>query len=248
MQLISKLAIYISREIKGKIGLFLGKDKVVLHGIRINLKHNNISPELRKFFYKGTYEGQEISILKKHLKMNDIIMEIGAGIGFLSTYCAKQIGSGKVFAYEANPFMIDKIKESYTSNKVSPTIKNLLLSDKEDSINFYLEKDFWSSSTVKRSDDAKCLKVKGIKINDEIKNINPTFLIIDIEGGEKELIPLIDFNNNRIQKILIEIHPHIIGEYEASKVLAYFVLNGFSLKFKDSIGDVFLFERMIYES
>jgi hypothetical protein len=114
---------------------------------------------------------------------------------------------------------------------------------KKENLDFYLEKNFWSSLTVKRSDDAKCVQVKSIDINEEINQVKPTFLIVDIEGGEKELIPMIDFKNNNIQKIIIEIHPHVIGEYKASKIIEYLIVNGFSMNFKETKGIVFMFER-----
>jgi len=123
--------------------------------------------------------------LEKVLGENDRVFEIGAGIGFLSTYCAKKIASDRVVAYEANPQMIDKIKETYKLNNVNPTINNAILMDKDGEINFYLEDDFWSSSMIKRSDNAKEVKVKIANINDELKKYNPNFLIIDIEGGKK---------------------------------------------------------------
>jgi len=234
---------YFQRMLMVKIRKLLKVKKMQLHGVWIELTHDNISPELKHFFYNGSYEGEEINILSKHLSNNDVVMEIGAGIGFLSTFCAKQLGSEKVFAYEANPFMIDKIKETYKLNSVSPTIKNTLLSNKEEDINFYLEKNFWSSSTVQRSKDAECVQVKSSDINNEIKKINPSFLIVDIEGGEKDLIPMIDFRNNIIKKIIIEIHPHVIGEKEASDLIAHIISQGFALNFKEIKGIVFMFER-----
>jgi len=241
--MIKKAIRYFMRMLKAKIRKILSVKKMQLRGVWVELTHDNISPELKHFFYNESYESEEIGILSKHLSSHDVVMEIGAGIGFLSTYCAKQIGSDKVFAYEANPFMIEKIKETYKLNSVEPVIKNTLLSNKEENINFYLEKNFWSSSTVKRSEDAECVQVKSSDINNEISQTKPTFLIVDIEGGEKDLIPMIDFKNNSIQKIIIEIHPHVIGEYESSKIIESVISQGFAINFKESKGIVFMFER-----
>jgi len=241
--MIKKAIKYFQRMLRAKIRKLLKVKKMQLNGVWVELTHDNISPELKDFFYNESYEGEEIGILSKHLSKDDVVMEIGAGIGFLSTFCAKQIGSDKVFAYEANPFMIDKIKETYKINNVSPTIKNTLLSNKEENINFYLEKNFWSSSTVQRSKDAECVQVKSTDINNEIEQIQPSFLIVDIEGGEKDLIPMIDFQKNNIKKIIIEIHPHVIGEKEASDLIAHIISKGFSLNFKETKGIVFMFER-----
>jgi len=37
-----------------------------------------------------------------------------------------------------------------------------------------------------------------------VQKINPTFLIIDIEGGEDELLKYADFHN--VRKLIIELH------------------------------------------
>ena len=106
-----KIRIFLVRSIKASFRSLFKVKSMTLHGVKLNLNHHNISPNLRTFFYNESYEGEEITILSKSLKDNDIVMEIGAGIGFLSTFCAQMIGSNRVYAYEANPFMIDKIKK-----------------------------------------------------------------------------------------------------------------------------------------
>lgn len=44
-----------------------------------------------------------------------------------------------------------------------------------------LKKNFWSSSSIKKCKESECFQVK-------IKNIKPTLLMIDIEGGKKDLM------------------------------------------------------------
>ena len=240
--MVIKLINYISKGIKKYYREVFNIKEMTLCGVKVNLTHNNICPELRRFFYNESYEREEIEILQRYLSDEDMVMEIGAGIGFLSTFCAQKLGSDKVVAYEANPFMIDKIEETYRLNKVEPIIQNTLLTDKESTMDFYLEKNFWSSSTIKRSERCKCIEVATKDINKELKRFKPTFLIIDIEGGEKDLIPIINFD--RINKIIIEIHPHVIGEYEASKIITYLISKRYSLNFKEMKGNVFMFEKI----
>lgn len=239
--LINKILFRIIRDIKFYYRKLFHVNDMSLSGVRVNLKHYNISSELKNFFYKEEYEKEELGILKRKLKQHDRVMEIGAGIGFLSTYCAKKIGDENVFAFEANPFIIDKIRETYALNNVNPSITNSLLSDREGSIGFYLEKNFWSSSTHKRSDSSRYVEVQTEDINQKIKTIDPSLLIVDIEGGEKELIPLIDFSKTNIRKIVIEIHPHVIGLRAASEVICKIVSEGFSLDFGLSGSRVFFF-------
>jgi hypothetical protein len=95
---------YFIKILRTKVRRLLNAKKMQLHGVWVELTHNNISPELKQFFYNESYEGEEIGILSKHLDLDkdDAVMEVGSGIGFLSTFYAKEIESAKVFAYEAN--------------------------------------------------------------------------------------------------------------------------------------------------
>jgi len=183
--MIQKVIKRAKQELKYRIRKVIKPDVIEIDGVKLNINHPSITDNLRDFFYNESYEGQEVRVLEKVLDKNDRVFEIGAGIGFLSTYCAKKIESDKVVAYEANPQMIEKIKETYKLNNVNPTINNIILIDKNGEISFYLEKDFWSSSMIKRSENAKEIKTRTSNINNEIKKDDSNFLIIDIEGGKR---------------------------------------------------------------
>jgi FkbM family methyltransferase len=218
--------------------------KISLHGVKLNVEHEGIPSELRRFFYLGSYEGDEVNILKKVLKPSDIVMEVGAGIGFLSAYCADAVGSARVYAYEANPNLISKIKQTYCLNNVEPEISNVLLTNNNTGTTiFYIEPSFWSSSTHRRSESAKAIDVPNVDINQEINRVNPTFLIVDIEGGEAEFIEQINFRDNMIQSIIIELHPHVIGDEKCSKIVAFLIKSGFKIVFSLSKGPVMLFTK-----
>lgn len=228
---------------KARIRDFFRVENLIIYGVKVNIEHPNISRNLKWFFYNESYEADEIELLQRCLQNTDVVMEIGAGIGFLSTYCSKLLGSDKVVCYEANPFMIDKINETYLKNDVNPTLHNCILSDVEGSETFFLQEEFWSSSTIQRSEDAIQTEVKKKDINKQIKFYSPSVLIMDIEGGEKDLVPVTDFASSTISKLIIEIHPHVIGRDAASRVIQNIIEQGFSINFELSSLNVLLFER-----
>jgi len=218
--------------------------KISLHGVKLNIEHESIPPALRRFFYLGSYEGDEVDILKRVLRPSDVVMEVGAGIGFLSAYCADVVGSGKVYAYEANPNLINKIKQTYCLNNVQPEVSNVLLTDNSvGATTFYIEPSFWSSSTHRRSEAAEAIDVPNVDINQEINRVNPSFLIVDIEGGEAEFIEQINFNDNMIQTVIIELHPHVIGNEKCSQIVAFLIKAGFSIVFNLSKAPVMLLSK-----
>jgi len=186
----------------------------------------HLTPELRDAIYKGRYERSEARCLTQVLKPADTVMEIGAGIGFLSTLAALRIGSDRVHAYEANPAMIPVINRTYTLNGVQPTLTNATLGAGDGTDEFFVEDNLTESSLFRRSDSAKVVSVPRLDINREIERIKPTILVIDIEGAEAELVPIIHWQ--QVEKVLIDLHPLIIGEERVSAVVAEIVAAGFA--------------------
>lgn len=209
----------IIERINSLINNFFQPKIINYYGCRLYLDKNLISKKIRKIIYNYSYELQEISILSKTLDSKDVVLEIGAGMGFVSIFCSKKIGSNSVFAYEANPKMIPLIEKNYLLNKVSPVINNVILDKENGVVDFYIESNFYSSSTIQRNKNSVKVKTKSRNINYELKDIKPNFLIIDIEGGEVELMNNILFQESCINKILIEVHPRIVGEDKINSII-----------------------------
>jgi FkbM family methyltransferase len=197
-------------------------------GVRLPLRHVLITPEIGKEIYFGDYERKEAEIVSQRLEQSDVVMEIGAGIGFLSAYCAMRIGSDRVFAYEANPALLEVINDTYSANGVRPTICNVMLGDGPGRARFFVEAEFWASTTVKENTrNSTEIEVEQVDLNAEIARVRPTFLIVDIEGGESDLFPLADLSH--IQKICVETHPHVLGNEGITRLLALLFERGFVL-------------------
>lgn len=182
---------------------------VTIAGIKIPIS-DRISGEPLKYLYMGSYENHELKLVKSQLQQDDLVMELGTGLGLISSYCAKKIGSDRVFTYEANPALEPDILHAYALNKVAPKYEICLLGEQPGQQTFYVGKEFWSSSIIKRDANFQEINVPVKSFNQEVRKINPTFLIIDIEGGEYELLKYADFHN--VRKLIIELHERVIGK------------------------------------
>lgn len=239
------MSIYVEHLVKNMLLLkrIIFRPKIIEnYGVKIN-DGDHISENIRRFIYSGGYESTEIKILSQVLYPTDKVLEIGSGLGFLTIFCAKRIGGKNIVTYEANSHLIDKIKENFSINNVNPNIQNGILGDANSETDFFIEDSFWSSSTIKRSNGAKVVKVKTKNINNVLLDTHSNFIIMDIEGGEKELIYKINFD--MVDKLLIEIHPHVIGNTQATKIIAYLFKKGFELDFTVSKDNVFYFTKYL---
>lgn len=196
-------------------------------GVRLPIKHPAITPPIQKDIFFGEYEAKEAELLQKKIAADDVVMEVGAGIGFLSALSAKAVGSERVFAYEANPQLMGIIKQVHTINGVAPTVSNVLLGEGDGERDFWLAKDYWASSLIQGSGDATPIRVRQIDLNREIQRIQPSFMILDIEGGEYEFLR--HARLDPIRKIVIEVHPYVLGYTRISEMLGWLFAAGFAL-------------------
>ncbi len=210
-------------------------------GIALPLAHPLVTPPIRRDIYFGDYERKELDLIERRLEPADTVMEIGAGIGFLSAYCAKIVGNERVHAYEANPALLPLIREVHERNGVRPYVQNALLGKGDGEREFFVEKDYWASSLVRRSAQAQAIRIRQLDLQGEIRRVAPTFLIVDVEGGEYELLRGADLSG--IAKLCLEVHPDVLGNARTSELFGALIAGGLSLDFTLMRKNVFYFYR-----
>ncbi len=229
-----------ARKLKKLAWRFKQPDWADNHGVMLPVKHRLVSPGIAREIYLGDYETKEIEIISRRLASDDVVFGVGAGLGYLSAYCAKRVGSDKVFTYEANPELIPLIRETHARNSVAPTVTNALLAQGEGEREFRIEDDFWASSAHREG--GRAIAVRQVDLNGELARIRPSFMIVDIEGGEAEFFAGADLS--AVQKICVETHPDVLGDRVLSDMFAGLVAKGFALDFSLIRKNVFFFHRV----
>lgn len=210
------------------------------HGVMLPVTHPAVSPGIAKEIFFGDYEAKEIDIISRRLAVDDVVLEVGAGLGYLSAFCAKRIGGERVFTYEANPELIPIIQATHQRNGVAPTVINAMLAKGEGEREFFLEQDFWASSAHRSG--GRAITVPQRDLNSELARIKPSFLIVDIEGGEAEFFAGADLSS--VKKICMETHPDVLGDRALSELFAGLVAQGFAIDFSLIRKNVFFFHRV----
>ena len=147
-----------------------------------------------RWIVNGQYEQGEIEIIKRRIDKSDKVIEIGTGLGFVSTYCAKIVGSENVYSFEANPLNVEKALKVYEINKVKPHLCNAFLSDSNGIINFPVNKKSLLASSIINI-TPEIFEVPQFHLNEIINKIKPNFLIMDIEGAEYDIFRIIQFHS-----------------------------------------------------
>lgn len=211
-----------------------------IDGIRIRV-HPSLSIKNAWRIVSGVHTRSERRLALSVLAPEDVVMELGGGIGMLSTACALRIGSERVFAFEANPALAPLIEENYRLNGVAPEMNLCLLGAEPGVRDFHVSSDFSDSSLFRDTTSryARTVRVPVRPINAELARIRPTLLIVDIEGAEVELLPMADLA--RVRKLIVELHPGCTGAWRANALRRRLRRQGFVET--DKAGNCILFKR-----
>ena len=161
-------------------------------------------------FFKRRQDKQDIALMRQHIKKGDIVLDIGANIGFYTKILSELVGeTGKVYAFEP-----DKKNFSYLQHNAghlkNVTLINKAVSEKTGTITLY-QSDLLNvdHKTYATEGYTSKTEIECVAIDDFIPNHNVDFIKIDIQGfeyfafkGMKEI-----FNANDHLKIITEFYP-----------------------------------------
>lgn len=163
-----------------------------LKGIEVGipdwLKDTRIEAKLAS----GDYENKESAAAQVRIKKGWRVLEIGAGLGYVSSICAQQAGAENVMSVEANPKMLDVVRANLERNGQGGVtlVHGAVVGDQheEESVKFRAGTLFWGGSLVeegKSPDDM--VEVPAVPIGHLLAIHQPEFVMMDIEGGEQFL-------------------------------------------------------------
>ena len=195
------------------------------HGVRIGTAAEETPRSVRSALFKGTYEDYECQLVERMVRAGDRVLEIGTGIGVVSLLATRLAGEGNVLSCEANPALEPLIRANYARNGWQPHLRmSAVTADGRDLV-FHQNDNLLTSSAHDRQLAGETITVPSAPINDLIAEHAPTVLVMDVEGSETELLPAADLAG--VQTIIVEVHPHIVGEEEIAGLLAGLEAQGF---------------------
>ncbi|HEY6159007.1 MAG TPA: FkbM family methyltransferase [Gemmatimonadales bacterium] len=197
---------------------------VTVAGVQIRVGRH-MSPAVERTVSRGLYEQDELRLIGQLLAPDDIVLEVGAGLGLVSAYCARRLGSSRVFAYEANPDLEACIRETYALNQVQPALEMCAVGADAGTVTLYRDRHLWASSVVRQSGRVRPVEVPVKPLSDIVQRVRPTLLIIDVEGAEQELFDHAHLPS--VTRIVLEVHEHVIGAAGARHVRSALAAMGF---------------------
>lgn len=211
--------IKISRNILMPIVNYFKPDYVIVEGLKLYIDKgdNTISQQLVQ---NGKWEEFETEIFKKNIKEGDVVIDIGAHIGYYTLIAAKKVGvNGWVYAFEPDPrnFMLLE-KNVHVNNLKNVVLVNKAVTDKTGSAKLFLSKTNTGDHRIfSNESDRQSVNISTTTLEDFFnkRSHRVDMIKIDIQGSEmyafKGALKLIEKNKHMV--VITEFWPHsmIIG-------------------------------------
>ena len=214
---------------------------VTVAGVQIRVGRH-MSPRVERTVSRGRYEEDELRLIGQMLAPDDVVLEVGAGLGLVSAYCAKRLGSSRVFAYEANPDLEACIRETYALNQVQPTLEMCAVGADAGRVTLYRSRHLWASSVLRPSGRVRPVDVPVRALSEIARHVRPTLLIVDAEGAEGELFDHAQLPT--VTRIVLELHEQVIGTASARRVRSTLAALGFEELSELSAGQHVVVQRV----
>ncbi|OYW77339.1 MAG: hypothetical protein B7Z37_04650 [Verrucomicrobia bacterium 12-59-8] len=201
------------------------KQRATLHGVQLDI--SRLSSLMKNHILQGRYEFQERRLAQQCLTKNDVILELGGAIGFIGLFCRIVIGVKHHLTVEPNPNTLSMLRHNYALNGLAPQVVQAAASCEDGELSLNIGGEFWENSIITAHGSATQITVPSMSLPSLVKMMSepPTVLICDIEGAETFL----DFTQlpQSVTRIIIELHPSIVGEEANERVIAQLRACGF---------------------
>lgn len=199
---------------------------------------------LRRMLRRNNYEAKETQAALRVVRAGDRVIELGAGLGYMSTLVACKRNVASVHSFEANPNLIPYIRRVHAANGLdNAEVTNAILGAQPGRADFHVRADILSSSMTRfeGEDPPQTHQIDVLAADAVFADLKPNVLICDIEGAEVDLIPALDMTG--LRAAVIELHPQWIGPEGVNKIFAAFMAAGLAYYHRGSQNKVVSFRR-----
>lgn len=193
--------------------------EVEYRGLKVPIRGPHIIKNIIDELMAGRYELPEIEALTRLLRPGDRVMEVGVGLGVVSGIAAKTMPDARIDCFEANPELMAPIRALHNANGItSITLHNAILvrGAGGDTREFHLHRSFAEGSLIESGGTVRTVSVPTESFEDTLAGLKPDVLVIDIEGGEDELLSGADLRG--VRALVLELHPNMISRAAEKRI------------------------------
>lgn len=214
-----------TRSMRYTLHRLLGRTTTQLDGLQLACGPQYVSRSVAREIIKGGYERAERHLARQAIRPGDKVLEVGAGVGVVGLLCTSIAGAGNVTSYEANSTLEATIRRNFALNGFTSDLVLKAVTVDGAPITFYRNENVVSSSMFDRKLASEKIEVESVAINSAIAARQATVIVMDVEGAEVDILTAADLSH--VREIIVEVHPHIVGEDAVLRMLEQVCAKGF---------------------
>ena len=142
-----------------------------------------------RLLVKGVYEPFETELVRRELKPGDVVLDLGANIGYYTLLCAKLVGqAGKVFAFEPDPDNFAILERNVELNEYENVVAvQAAVSNSSGTASLHLASENKGDHRLYGSqDDRPTIEVETLRLDEYLSDYSGPidFVKVDIQGAE----------------------------------------------------------------
>lgn len=161
-----------------------------VNGVTLHLPGALATPGVVEKLEAGTYEADEALAAERCVRPGFRVLELGAGLGYVTTICARRAGAENVLSVEANPAALEMVRENLARNgQDGVTLIHGAVTGRAvegETAPFHVAPGF-TGSGLRPSPGRRTIEVPLVPIHELVRAHRPHVVIMDIEGAEAEL-------------------------------------------------------------
>ncbi|EJW12773.1 Methyltransferase FkbM [Rhodovulum sp. PH10] len=210
-------------------------DELRVGGKRLRRDPVLTSPVVLKLVALGRYEKPERDLLAHMAQAGligpgDRVVEAGGGLGTVTMAIADLVGDAAVTVFEPTPRTATALRENLALNGHSVTVEQAAVVAGDVAEVAFADTSETSSFAVAGLVDAAAaptrIVVPARALSAIVATLDPTVLVLDVEGAEVDLLPSVA-DWRRVRAIHLELHPHAVAQGALDAMFAAMAKAGF---------------------
>jgi FkbM family methyltransferase len=203
----------------------LGRKTTTLDGLTVICDPALVPRSVSTAIIKGSYERPERELARAAIRSGDRVVEVGSGVGIVGLLCNRLAGPGNVLSFEASAALEGIIRANFALNGLEPRLRLRAVTSDGAPISFFRDDNVISSSVFDRGLNATKVFVESDPLDRVLAEERADVLVMDVEGAEIDL--LTRANLISLREIIVELHPHIVGEAAVEAMIVSICAQGF---------------------
>jgi FkbM family methyltransferase len=227
----------------------MAMDLFETNGVKIDISHPRVAP-VADDFRRNIYEGREARLVHQVVRPHHRIIELGTCTGFLAMQVARIIGPDRVWCYEASRENAVLALHHFSLNGLPIALSNAAVLSRRSAAGRTTTDLFVSPSLVSSSllpiPRRETVPVPVAVFEEEVARHQANFLIMDIEGGEVDLLGTAELDP--ITGIIMETHYRKAGIAATDAMVKRLYDRGFRINLRNSGSEVLHLYREGHEA